>query len=149
MTSLFTSQTTLLIRPRLLRTNGHHISGVLLHMYLPLYVQLLHINVCFTASFLSSQSRGLMILLHILTPYCLRKLFDWLEKKLRSHDSQEIPIETREFLLKCIPVVKAVVLYTHRLHMAAFYLQGFFYQIAKRFNGVHYVSECIYQNQAL
>lgn len=81
-----------------------------------------------------------MVLLHVLTPYLLRKLFDWLEKKMRSHDSQEIPLETREFLLKCIPVAKTIVMYGHRLHMALFYLRGIFYHIAKRFSGVHYVS---------
>jgi peroxin-10 len=81
-----------------------------------------------------------MVFLHVLTPYLLRKLFDWLEKKMRSHDSQEIPMETREFLLKYIPVARTVVLYVHRLHMAVFYLKGVFYHLAKRINGVNYVS---------
>ena len=85
-----------------------------------------------------------MVLLHILTPYLLRRFFEWLEKTLRSPDSQEIPLETREFLLKSIPIAKTVVLYCHRLHMAVFYLQGLFYQIAKRISGVQYVSK-VYQ----
>ncbi|XP_045198999.2 peroxisome biogenesis factor 10-like [Mercenaria mercenaria] len=83
--------------------------------------------------------RGFMVFLHVLTPYGLRKVFDWLEKKLRSHDSQEIPMETREFLLKCIPIVRTVVLYVHRLHMAMFYLKGIFYHLAKRINDVQYI----------
>ena len=75
----------------------------------------------------------------MLMPYCLRKIFDWLERKLRSHDSQ-IPIETREFLLRCIPILRKSVLYIHRLHLAFFYLRGIFYHIAKRVAGVQYVS---------
>lgn len=81
-----------------------------------------------------------MILLHVFTPYVFRKLCDWLEKKLRSHDSHEVPIETREFLLRCIPVAKTIVMYGHRLHMAVFYLKGIFYHLAKRLNGIYYVS---------
>lgn len=72
-------------------------------------------------------------------PYCLRKLFDWLEKKLRSHDSQ-IPLETREFLLRCIPILRQSVIYVHRVHLAFFYLRGIFYHIAKRVAGIQYVS---------
>ena len=82
-----------------------------------------------------------MVLLHVLTPYLLQKFFDWLEKKMRSHDSHEIPMETREFLLKYIPVARTVVLYVHRLHMAVFYLKGIFYHLAKRISGVNYVSQ--------
>ncbi|XP_052790775.1 peroxisome biogenesis factor 10-like isoform X2 [Mya arenaria] len=87
----------------------------------------------------SQMRRGLMVLVHVLTPYLLRKLFDWLEKRLRSHDHQEVPLETREFLLQCIPVAQSVVLYTHRLHMAVFYLRGLFYHVAKRISGIEYL----------
>lgn len=79
-----------------------------------------------------------MVLFHVLIPYTIRKGLDWLERRLQSHGLQEVPIATREFLLKCIPVARDLVLYTHRLHMAVFYMQGIFYQLAKRFNGVQY-----------
>ena len=86
------------------------------------------------------QQRAILVGLHVLMPYCLRKLFDWLERKLRTHDSQ-IPIETREFLLRCIPILRKSVIYVHRLHLAFFYLRGIFYHIAKRVAGIHYVSK--------
>ena len=82
--------------------------------------------------------------LHIMMPYCLQKLFDWLERKIRSHDSQEVPMETREFILKCIPILRKSVIYLHRVHLAFFYLRGIFYHIAKRFTGIEYVSNCIH-----
>ncbi|XP_052223707.1 peroxisome biogenesis factor 10-like isoform X6 [Dreissena polymorpha] len=80
-----------------------------------------------------------MVLFHVLIPYTVRKGLDWLERRLQSHGLQEVPIATREFLLKCIPIARDLVLYTHRLHMAVFYMQGMFYQLAKRFNGVQYL----------
>ena len=86
------------------------------------------------------------MLLHVLTPYLLRRGLDRIEKYLRSQNSQEIPLDTRDFLLKSIPVVRSFVLYGHRLHMAVFYLRGIFYHIAKRISGVQYVSPTLYHS---
>ncbi|KAH3801998.1 peroxisome biogenesis factor 10-like [Dreissena polymorpha] len=54
-----------------------------------------------------------MVLFHVLIPYTIRKGLDWLERRLQSHGLQEVPIATREFLLKCIPIARDLVLYTH------------------------------------
>lgn len=82
--------------------------------------------------------RGILVCLHVLMPYCLQKLFDLLEKKLRSHDSQ-VPMETREFLLQCIPILRKSVIYVHRVHLTFFYLRGIFYHIAKRTAAIRYI----------
>ncbi|KAL4219664.1 peroxisome biogenesis factor 10 [Mactra antiquata] len=87
----------------------------------------------------SALRRCFMVFIHVLVPYILRKFLDWLEKKLKSQDSQEVPMATRQFLLQCIPVMRTMVVYGHRLHMAVFYLRGIFYHIAKRLSGVHYL----------
>ncbi|XP_060085832.1 peroxisome biogenesis factor 10-like isoform X1 [Ylistrum balloti] len=83
--------------------------------------------------------RSFMILFHVGTPYLLQRLLDWFERRLRSPRSHEIPEETRVFLLKCVPVVRNSVTFVHRLHLAAFYLRGLFYHIAKRAAGVQYL----------
>ena len=62
---------------------------------------------------------------------------------MRSHDSQEIPMETREFILKYIPILRKSVIYIHRVHLALFYLRGIFYHLAKRMSGIQYVSIAI------
>lgn len=87
----------------------------------------------------STWRRSLMILLHVGTPYVLQRLLDWYERRLRSPTSHDIPEGTRLFLLKCIPIVRESVTFLHRLHLAAFYLRGLFYHIAKRTAGVQYL----------
>lgn len=87
----------------------------------------------------STWRRSLLILLHVGTPYGLRRLLDWAEQRLKSPTSHDMPEETRIFLLKCIPVVRQSVMFIHRLHLATFYLRGVFYHVAKRMAGVHYL----------
>jgi len=81
-----------------------------------------------------------MILFHVCTPYILQQLFDRAEHFLKSGDSGNIPTETKAFLLKCIPVLRHSVTFVHRFHLAAFYLNGIFYNISKRLAGIQYVS---------
>ncbi|KAL3831692.1 hypothetical protein ACJMK2_023414 [Sinanodonta woodiana] len=83
--------------------------------------------------------RGIMILLQVLMPYCLQKGFDMLENKLRSNSMCEVPIETREFLLKYMPAFRAAVTYIHRFHLCLFYIYGVFYHIAKRVANIKYM----------
>ncbi|KAK3604746.1 hypothetical protein CHS0354_017853 [Potamilus streckersoni] len=83
--------------------------------------------------------RGIMILLQVLTPYCLQKGFDMLENKLRSNSMHEVPIETRELLLKYIPAFRSAVTYLHRFHLCLFYIYGTFYHIAKRVANIKYM----------
>lgn len=80
-----------------------------------------------------------MILFYTCTPYCLQKLLDWLERKLKSPYLTSLPVETKEFLLKCIPVLRQSVTFLYRCHLAIFYLKGIFYHIAKRVTGVQYI----------
>ncbi|KAJ8314295.1 hypothetical protein KUTeg_008856 [Tegillarca granosa] len=87
------------------------------------------------------QRRICMILFYTCTPYCLQKLLDWLERKLKSPYLTSLPVETKEFLLKCIPVLRQSVTFLYRCHLAIFYLKGIFYHIAKRVTGVQY-PEC-------
>lgn len=90
-----------------------------------------------------------MIFVHVITPYALHKLIDWVERWLKSpirHD--KIQPKTRDFLLKCIPAVRQTVTFLHRCHLALFYFQGVFYHIAKRLSGVNYVKYSLQkQNQ--
>ncbi|XP_033761855.1 peroxisome biogenesis factor 10-like [Pecten maximus] len=87
----------------------------------------------------STWRRSFLILLHVGTPYMLQRLLDWFERRLRSPRSHDIPEDSRIFLLKCVPVVRESVTFLHRLHLAAFYLRGLFYHIAKRASGVQYL----------
>ncbi|XP_063421535.1 peroxisome assembly protein 10-B-like [Mytilus trossulus] len=92
--------------------------------------------------------RIFLILIHVLTPYTLHKVIDWFEKWLKSpvlHD--EIPAETKHFLLKCVPVIRQTVTFLHRCHLALFYFQGMFYHLAKRFAGVNYVKYSLHKQQ--
>ena len=82
-----------------------------------------------------------MVVLHILMPYLVRKLLDWLERKVQAQEEHVMPVQTRDFLLRCIPAARTAVLYVHRLHMAVFYMNGIYYHIAKNVTGVKYVSE--------
>ncbi|KAJ8314290.1 hypothetical protein KUTeg_008851 [Tegillarca granosa] len=66
-------------------------------------------------------------------------LLDWLERKLKSPYLTSLPVETKEFLLKCIPVLRQSVTFLYRCHLAIFYLKGIFYHIAKRVTGVQYI----------
>ncbi|KAJ8314047.1 hypothetical protein KUTeg_008608 [Tegillarca granosa] len=69
----------------------------------------------------------------------IQKLLDWLERKLKSPYLTSLPVETKEFLLKCIPVLRQSVTFLYRCHLAIFYLKGIFYHIAKRVTGVQYI----------
>ena len=94
----------------------------------------------FLFCFFFCQRRICMILIHIITPYVLHKLIDWVEKWLKSpirHD--QVPQATKDFLLKCIPAVRQTITFLHRCHLALFYFNGVFYHIAKRLSSVNYV----------
>ncbi|GAB1603765.1 peroxisome biogenesis factor 10-like [Argonauta hians] len=89
----------------------------------------------------STLRRLLMVVLHIGTPYLFEKFLTKCQKDLLNPGSKlsHLSPNVKQFLLQAIPVVKQCVLFCHRLHLTAFYLRGFFYHIAKRLMGVHYV----------
>lgn len=115
----------------------------------------------------SRARRGALILLHAFMPYLLDKLLVCLEHELEAEvqDSQNAQREIaltwnpmsyvkawirkavgtlNEHQRKCLkPVIFRVqqgITILHRLHVALFYIRGFYYHLAKRTAGVSYVS---------
>ncbi|XP_071101936.1 peroxisome biogenesis factor 10-like [Haliotis cracherodii] len=83
--------------------------------------------------------RVLMVVLQVVAPYALRKSLETLEKNLRNTSSPNVSPKMREFLIQSLPTFRQIILVLHRCHLAIFYLEGMFYQLAKRVSGVHYV----------
>ena len=82
-----------------------------------------------------------MILLQVAAPYALDKLLSHWERELQQNPSLALTTEGRVRLLQIVRGVRHVLTLLHRCHLAAFYLRGAFYHVAKRVAGVHYVSE--------
>lgn len=89
----------------------------------------------------STLRRGSLVLLYVFGPYIIEKILSKLEIWLRTSDTRPngLNASTKKVLSIFIPVLRTAVLYTHRAHMAIFYLTGVFYHIAKRFTGVQYL----------
>ncbi|XP_041366580.1 peroxisome biogenesis factor 10-like [Gigantopelta aegis] len=88
--------------------------------------------------------RVLMITLHVLGPYALRRVLENLERHLQTA-SLDVSEESQQFLLRSIPVLKHMITILHRSHLAVFYLHGAFYHLAKRISGVHYIQYMSHQ----
>lgn len=84
--------------------------------------------------------RLLMIILHVSSPYALQKLLDVCHRQLVTPGSSfdSLSPQSRHFFLQSIPVIKQCLTFAHRLHLAAFYLKGVFYHVAKRVTNTHY-----------
>ncbi|XP_062505903.1 peroxisome biogenesis factor 10-like isoform X2 [Corticium candelabrum] len=74
-----------------------------------------------------------LVLVSVCSPYIIHKLLNRLER-LPSDQSTELALFQR-----AIPVIRHVISVLHRSHMAAFYLNGVFYHIAKRITGIRYL----------
>jgi len=85
--------------------------------------------------------RGSLVLLYVFGPYIIEKALSKLELWLQRSESwpNGFNPRTRELLSSFIPCLRTAVLYTHRAHMALFYLTGVFYHIAKRLTGIQYL----------
>ncbi|XP_068754091.1 peroxisome biogenesis factor 10-like [Montipora capricornis] len=85
--------------------------------------------------------RGSLILLYVFGPYIIEKTLSKLELCLRIPEFQciRLPGRTREIILNFIPCLRTAILYTHRAHLALFYLTGVFYHVAKRLTGIQYL----------
>lgn len=85
--------------------------------------------------------RGSLVLLYVCGPYIIEKVLSKLEHWLQSPESWPSGphVRTREAILNFIPFLRTAILYTHRAHMALFYLTGVFYHIAKRLTGIQYL----------
>lgn len=85
--------------------------------------------------------RGSLVLLYVFGPYMIDKTLRKLELWLHSEENwpSGFNARTREVLSTFIPILRTVVLYVHRAHLALFYLNGVFYHIAKRLTGVQYL----------
>lgn len=83
--------------------------------------------------------RVCMVFLQAVAPHLLISALDRLEYALRQSSALNLRHATRETLLGLLPLVKRAVTVLHRLHLAAFYINGFFYHIAKRVSGINYV----------
>ena len=86
------------------------------------------------------QRRAALISLHSLTPYLIDRALQWMTKELRNNPRLHVTPEGRERLLQGISSLRYIITVTHRCHLAAFYLKGVFYHIAKRVAGIRYVS---------
>nr|XP_022318062.1 peroxisome biogenesis factor 10-like isoform X1 [Crassostrea virginica] len=87
----------------------------------------------------SKLKRLIHVSLHVFGPYGVARLLDWVEKKLQSGDWDSVPMETREIILKSLPVLQQALSLLQRFHLAVFYLRGIFYHIAKRLTDVSYI----------
>lgn len=90
----------------------------------------------------STMRRGCLVLLYVFGPYVIEKIIMKLERWLQSQENWPKGLNhprTREILSALIPLLRTAVVYTHRAHMALFYLTGVFYHIAKRITGVQYL----------
>ncbi|KAI0228345.1 Peroxisome biogenesis factor 10 [Lamellibrachia satsuma] len=81
--------------------------------------------------------RGAMVALQILLPYILDRGLSLLEQQV--HQNVDISLEVKTRLLDAIPLVKHIITILQRCHLAAFYLNGLFYHLAKRVTGIYYV----------
>ena len=86
------------------------------------------------------QSRLAMVSLQVLAPHLLTLSLERFEHQLRNSGSLNISPRARESILAVLPFIRKSITVIHRLHLAAFYINGSFYHIAKRFAGIHYVS---------
>ncbi|XP_014673772.1 PREDICTED: peroxisome biogenesis factor 10-like [Priapulus caudatus] len=85
--------------------------------------------------------RVIMVFLHVATPYIIHKLLLRLQNILKQPtNTLGIPAETRRLLLGYIPIIRRAVELLQRWHLAWFYVRGMYYQLAKRFTGVTYLS---------
>ncbi|KAL9969831.1 hypothetical protein ACROYT_G022097 [Oculina patagonica] len=89
----------------------------------------------------SKLRRGSLVLLYAVGPYVIDKALAKLELWLQTQENWPNGLNTRirELLFTFIPLLRTVVLYVHRAHLALFYLTGIFYHIAKRLTGVQYL----------
>ncbi|XP_077981632.1 peroxisome assembly protein 10-B-like [Glandiceps talaboti] len=84
--------------------------------------------------------RTLHILLNVCTPYFIEKGLLLLERNIQTLGTRlNFSESIKEILLQCIPVIRTCVTYTHRLHLALFYLKGIFYHISKRVTAIRYL----------
>nr|XP_034313288.1 peroxisome biogenesis factor 10 [Crassostrea gigas] len=87
----------------------------------------------------SKLKRLVLVSLHVFGPYAVGRFLGWVEKKFKSGDWDSVPQETREFILKSLPVLQQALSLLQRFHLALFYLRGVFYHIAKRLTNVSYI----------
>ena len=82
-----------------------------------------------------------MILLQVAVPYCLDQLLSYIERQAERRNSAFAMFseEARTSVLAIVPLLRHVIAVVHRCHLAAFYLRGIFYHVAKRIVGTHYV----------
>ncbi|XP_005098492.1 peroxisome biogenesis factor 10 [Aplysia californica] len=83
--------------------------------------------------------RLFMVFLQVLAPHLLTSALERFEQQLRHSSSFNIRSSSRETILGFLPLVRKAVTVLHRLHLAAFYINGVFYHLAKRISGIHYV----------
>ena len=81
----------------------------------------------------------MMIALQTVLPYSVTRCLSLLERRLQRDEGVSPELRTR--LLTAIPIVRHVITVMHRCHLAAFYMNGLFYHMAKRIMAIYYVSK--------
>ncbi|XP_048763074.2 peroxisome biogenesis factor 10-like [Ostrea edulis] len=87
----------------------------------------------------SKLKRLIMVSVHVFGPYGVMRFLDWVEKKFQSGEWDNVPKETREIILKSLPILQQALSLLQRFHLAFFYLRGVYYHIAKRLTDVSYI----------
>ena len=80
-----------------------------------------------------------MIVLQIMAPYIVERSLSLLEQDALQTAAFGTDLQAR--LLEIIPLVRHILPIMHRCHLAAFYINGLFYHMAKRVLGIYYVSK--------
>ena len=80
-----------------------------------------------------------MIVLQIMAPYIVERGLSLLEQDALQTAAFGADLQAR--LLEIIPLVRHILPIMHRCHLAAFYINGLFYHMAKRVLCIYYVSK--------
>ena len=80
------------------------------------------------------------VLVQALGPYVFEKLLEHVQWKLTTRSfSQHLSVEAYERLIKIVGFCEEMVSTLHKMHLAAFYFQGIFYQLGKRMTSIRYM----------
>ncbi|XP_071944968.1 peroxisome biogenesis factor 10-like [Antedon mediterranea] len=90
----------------------------------------------------SHNQRFTLVLMYSLGPYLTDKLLVSLERRLQQQEQEEASGHLsahKKNALQYLSVLRSIIRYVSRAHLAWFYLDGTFYHIAKRIAGIQYV----------
>uniref|UniRef100_A0A6P8JCX5 RING-type E3 ubiquitin transferase n=1 Tax=Actinia tenebrosa TaxID=6105 RepID=A0A6P8JCX5_ACTTE len=89
----------------------------------------------------STLNRCILVCLHTLAPYFLRKLLGKLEVLVQTPERWPSgwSEKSRIWLQESLPIIQQSILFLHRAHLTIFYLTGIFYHLSKRITSINYI----------